>query len=227
MNQNIKEVLNYGVFLTLFIGSFYFIYRTYTEIIGLCVLFVINTAFLLFVFMRLSGKIFIAKSTEYIPSIAFFSILVGLLFTFISLLFTISMIYNTQQKYSAQYGTNLELPEPYHTEVDIYKRILISCYCLVAILLFVTMQPASTLVNPDTFDKFITSISMFKIYDTIKKPITKMDEPINFGNIQKYIIDNGFKFFTIITSVALLGLSSSVIYISNQFLKLNRLRITA
>lgn len=223
MNPNIKEILNYAVFIALFIGSFYFIYKTYTEIIGLVVLFLINTAFLLFTYIRISPRIQFINKGAYVANLALFSIIIGLFFTFISLLFTIAMIYTTQQKYTAEYGTNIELPEPYHTEVDIYKRLLISCYCLVAVLLFFTMPSISN--SGDAFDKLIVNASIFKIYDehiniTIQKPIA-----YDVTNVIKFLSNNGYKVFTTATSLTLLGLSSYIIYISNDFLKINQMRI--
>lgn len=214
MNSDIKEILNYSVFMTLFIGSFYFIYRTYTEIIGLSILSITNGAFLLFMFTRISDKLPYVKPGAYIANLAFFSIMVGLLFTFISLVFTLSMIYTTNQKYSAKYGTNLELPEPYHTEVDIYKRIMISCYCLIAILAFLTMPNGGE------------TMSILNIYSYINTPI-KFPTQISLGTMSEFLLTHKYHIVATATSLALLGLSSYIIFLSNGFLKLNRRRISA
>ena len=117
----------------MYIISFYYTYDSYTEIIGLSLLFITNTSFLLYITSRL---IPIIQTANLFLNTLNFSIIFGLLCFFISLLFILVSILHLQQKTSNTKGTPIVLPQNEKKKLNNFKYFMIITFIIGISLLF-------------------------------------------------------------------------------------------
>jgi hypothetical protein len=203
---NVKDcftILNYIAFFILYIVCFMYINKTYTEIIGFGLVFIIHTAFLLFIskdlFYFLDGKKgsdnkIIKPNFAIITSII--SIFIGLIFHFISFILTFIMITTLQSKYTKTRGTPIILSKSYKEKFLDYKQNVIIVFTLITLLL----------------------LSLFFGYEVINTNYYKL---INNFSIVKFINEMP-SIIILIISFAIIGISSKQVYISDLFSKLSK-----
>ena len=133
MNKETITNINYLAFFLLYIISFYYTYDSYTEIIGLSLLFITNTSFLLYITSRL---IPIIQTADLFLNTLNFSIIFGLLCFFISLLFILVSILHLQQKTSNTKGTPIVLPQNEKKKLNNFKYFMIITFIIGISLLF-------------------------------------------------------------------------------------------
>jgi hypothetical protein len=110
-------ILNYIAFFILYILCFVYINVKYTEIVGFGLLFVIHTAFSLFISKDIFNLINEKMRTNLAINISFISIIVALLFHFISFILTFTMITTLQTKYTKTRGTPIVLSKTYNNKL--------------------------------------------------------------------------------------------------------------
>jgi hypothetical protein len=187
-------LLNYLAFFILYIICFVFIYKKNTEYIGFTILLVINIASMLYSSNQL---MYIFQGSKYfVDMIAIFSVIIGLVFHTVLIIFILMVANNLNIKYTKKYGTPFILPEKYKKKLELIKRLMISSFCLGTVILFIILNYNDEL-------KF-----------NLLEIITKNDVNIIF---EKYIL-----FFTFAASLALMGISSYQIYAGDEFSKLSR-----
>lgn len=128
--------LNYIAILLLYLLGFYFVYYTYAQVIGFSVLFVVNTAFIFLLLSQIGT--FKLGENRYLPferQFAAFSIIMGLIYHFISFTLIILMISHLKIKPSNTEGTPLGLVGKYKIEMDIFKENLLIVFSFIIILL--------------------------------------------------------------------------------------------
>jgi len=195
-------ILNYIAFFILYIVCFVYINVKYTEIVGFGLLFVIHTAFSLFIskdiFNLINEKSLINEKirTNLAINISFISIIVALLFHFISFILTFTMITTLQTKYTKTRGTPIVLSKSYKNKFENYKRNIIVVFSL----------------------SFIILMAMFFAYDTINIDFNLLFKSLSVANIYTSLP----AIFIIMASFANIGISSHQVYISNMFSKLSK-----
>jgi len=127
---------------------------------------------------------------------ACFSIIIGLTFHTVVLIFILMVINNMQVKYTKKYGTPLNLPNKYKNKMELIKRLMIASFCLGSVILYILFY-----YNHDLNHNFTTIMRYFNIIDLIKYKTL---------------------FFTLSASFALIGISSYQVYIGNTFTQLSR-----
>jgi hypothetical protein len=134
MNKGVV-FLNYTAFLTLYIASFVFFYIKNTEIVGFYLLFVVNTACLLFsvAFFWTLGDL------NFISRVAASSIILSILLHSVAFIFVLMMISNMKVKYENTFGTPINLPTIYKEKLDDFKQKSIITFVICSILLIVFM----------------------------------------------------------------------------------------
>lgn len=133
MDKETITYINYFAFFILYIISFYYTYDSYTEIIGLILLFITNTSFLLYITTRL---IPIIQTANLFLNTLNFSIIFGLVCFFISLLFILISILHLQQKSSNTKGTPIILPQNEKNKLNNFKYYMIITFIIGISLLF-------------------------------------------------------------------------------------------
>jgi hypothetical protein len=189
-------ILNYIAFFILYIVCFVYINVKYSEIVGFGLLFVIHTAFSLFISKDIFNLINEKMRTNLAISISLISIIVALLFHFVSFILTFTMITTLQTKYTKTRGTPIVLSKSYKNKFENYKRNIIAVFSL----------------------SFIILMAMFFAYDTINIDFNLLFKSLSVANIYKSLP----AIFIIMASFANIGISSHQVYISNMFSKLSK-----
>ena len=189
-------ILNYTAFFILYIVCFVYINVKYSEIVGFGLLFVIHTAFSLFISKDIFNLINDKMKSNLAISISLISILVALLFHFVSFILIFTMITTLQTKYTKTRGTPIVLSKSYKNKFENYKRNIIVVFSL----------------------SFIILMAMFFAYDTINIGFNLLFKSLSVANIYKSLP----AIFIIMASFANIGISSHQVYISNMFSKLSK-----
>jgi len=163
MSDDAKNILNYVAFFILYLVSFYFSHINSTEIVGLGILFIINTSFLLFI----TGNIFpMLKNANTLMNFNLFSILFGLIIHFISLLFIIIAILHLQQKIANVKGVPVVLPINEKQKLNKFKYFMIISFIIGLLLLFIVFSNETTL-NQTKFSDIFLNFSSNKLIPLI------------------------------------------------------------
>jgi hypothetical protein len=187
-------LLNYLAFFILYIICFVFIYKKNSEYIGFSVLLIVNIATMLYSTNQL---MYIFQASKFfVEMIAILSLLVGLVFHTVLIIFILMVANNLNVKYTKKYGTPFNLPDRYRKKLGLIKRLMISSFCLGTVILFILLNYTNEL-----------NIKLLPI-------ITKFDINVLFN---KYILC-----FTLSASLALIGISSYQIFAGDEFSKLSR-----
>jgi hypothetical protein len=187
-------ILNYLAFFVLYIICFVFIYRKFSELIGFGILLVVNTACFLYVTNDVM-KIF-QTSFSFVQIISILSVIVGLSFHTVIIVFIIMVANNLNVKYTKKYGTPFNLPNKYKQKLELLKRLMISSFCLGTVILYI----------------------LFYYNDNLKGNFTLILTHLSIKNIIEYKT----LFFTLAAALSLMGISSYEIFIGDSFSKLSR-----
>lgn len=190
-------ILNYIAFFVLYILCFIYMNQKYTEIIGFGILFVIHTAFSIFIskdiFNLLNEKI----KPNLVVNLSFISIMVALIFHFVSFILMFIMITTLQTKYTKTRGTPIVLSKTYNNKLNEYKNNIIVVFSL----------------------SFIVLMTMFFGYETI-------NIDLNLQRFKTFSFVDFYKLLPAIvvalSSLSIIGISSRQVYISNVFSKLSK-----
>lgn len=190
-------ILNYIAFFVLYILCFIYMNQKYTEIIGFGILFVIHTAFSIFIskdiFNLLNEKI----KPNLVVNLSFISIMVALIFHFVSFILMFIMITTLQTKYTKTRGTPIVLSKTYNNKLNEYKNNIIVVFSL----------------------SFIVLMTMFFGYET-------MNIDLNLQRFKTFSFVDFYKLLPAIvvalSSLSIIGISSRQVYISNVFSKLSK-----
>ena len=130
--------LNYIAIAFLYIGGIYFSYQPYTEIIGFCLLFVVNAAFMFF-YVGQAQTLMSSPFTLpfYSKQIGVASLLIGLALHFVSFIFIIMMITTLQAKYTKSKGTPLQLSRKHQGMMDTFKANMLYTFTMIFIVLMI------------------------------------------------------------------------------------------
>jgi len=189
-------ILNYIAFFVLYIVCFVYINVKYTEIVGFGLLFVIHSAFSLFISKDLFNLLN-EKNKSYLAfNVSFLAILIGLVFHFVSFILTFIMITTLQKKYTKTRGTPIVLSTSYQNKFNDYKNNIIAVFSL----------------------SFVVLISIFFAYDTINIDFAQLFKSPSMASIYKYLP----AIFVVLSSLSIIGISSYQVYISNMFSKLSQ-----
>lgn len=155
MDPDIKSFLNYIAFFILYLVSFYFSYKNTTEIIGLTLLFITNTSFLLF----LSGQIFPKlTNANSLMNFNLLSVVIGLILHFISLLFVIIAVLHLQQKFANIEGTPFILPINEKKKLNNFKYNMILSF-IIGIILMLTIYNNEKIINTTSFSDIFLNLN--------------------------------------------------------------------
>lgn len=132
--------LNYIAIAILYIVSIYFAYQPYTEIVGFCLLFVVNAAFMFFFAGQVSSFNTLFTMPFYSGQIGVAGILIGLALHFVSFIFIIMMITTLQTKYSQAKGTPLQLSRKYQGMMDTFKANTMYTFVMIFIGLTIVLN---------------------------------------------------------------------------------------
>lgn len=187
-------ILNYLAFFILYIICFVFIYKKNSEYIGFSVLIIVNIAAMLYS-TSLLMDIF-QTSRFFVEMIACLSVIVGLVFHTVLIIFILIVANNLNSKNMKKYRTPFNLPDRYKKKLDLIKRLMISSFCLGTIILFILFN-----YNGELKHNFLSIITNFNISELLKY----------------YTL-----FFTAASSLALMGISSYQIFAGDEFSKLSR-----
>jgi hypothetical protein len=108
-------VLNYIAFLVLYVICFYAISRDNTKIVGYAILFVIHTAFILFIMNNLFKVISIdlkyksGAGNDFLTYFALLAVVVSLKLHFVSFVLILMTLTYLRQKYNSKDGTSMKL----------------------------------------------------------------------------------------------------------------------
>ena len=187
-------LLNYLAFFILYVICFVFIYKKNTEYIGFTVLLVINIAMMLYTTSQLMD--IFQRSRYFVEMIASFSVIIGIVFHTVLIIFILIVANNLNSKNIKKYGTPFILPEKYKKKLELVKRLMISSFCLGSIILFV----------------------IFNYNDNLNKDFLSIITKPEF----KKIFDNKTLFLTLASSLALMGISAYQLFEGDSFSKLSR-----
>jgi len=187
-------VLNYFAFFTLYFICFVFIYQKFSELVGFSILIVINLAFLLFSLNDVMA--IFQRSLFFVPIVACFAIVSGLVLHSVVIIFILLMSNNLQAKYSKKYGGPITLPKKYQNKMEIIKRLMIASFCLGFVILYV----------------------LFYYYDDLKHSFVILLKNVELRSFYDYRV----LFLTLGASLALMGISGKQVFDANEFLKLSR-----
>jgi hypothetical protein len=191
-------LLNYLAFFILYIICFVFIYKKNTEYIGFSVLIIVNIATMLYATNQLMD--IFQKAFFFVEMVAIFSLIVGLVFHTVLIIFILIVANNLNIKYTKKYGTPFNLPEKYKKKMELIKRLMISSFCLGTVIIFIVFN--------------------YNIF--LKTNFTSIISKLNLTNILNNLFDNKILFFTLAASLALIGISSYQIFAGDEFSKLSR-----
>ena len=126
--------LNYSIFVILYVTSFVYLYKKYSEIIGLGVLTVIQIAFTLFFGKELSQIIIDHPGGNYVLNFASMITLYGSFISMalltIALILTTITIFDIQEKYNNTKGTPVILSNKYQELFDSIKTNTVILFAL-------------------------------------------------------------------------------------------------
>ena len=193
-------LLNYIAFFILFITSFVFIFKKNASILGYVLLFITNTAFMVYV------------TGEFIPNIDIDVTYFGVVFStvaiisssilhFVSLIFILMLIYNLHVKYTKANGLPLNIPEPYKTQLYNFNVLMITTFCICTLLFFIVKF---------RYDKLDVNF-----YELLKR-----------GSILLYY-KYSLLIFSVILSIISITISSIQVNTANNFSKLSRQQVNA
>ena len=160
MDKETITFMNYLSFFILYIVSFYYTYNNYTEIIGLSLLFITNTSFLLYITTRLIP--IIQRANLFLNALNF-SIIFGLICFFISLLFILISILHLQQKSSNTKGTPVILPKHEKQQLNNFKYYMMITFIIGISLLFIIYNNEDTF-NNTLFSNLFQTDNIFQIF---------------------------------------------------------------
>jgi hypothetical protein len=132
----------------------------------------------------------------FVQMMACLSIIIGLTFHTVVLIFVLMVINNMQVKYTKKYGTPLNLPNKYKNKLELIKRLMIASFWLGIVILYILFY-----YNNDLNHNFTTIMKYFNIIDIIKYKTL---------------------FFALSVSLSLIGISSYQVYIGNTLTQLTR-----
>jgi hypothetical protein len=187
-------LLNYLAFFILYVICFVFIYKKNTEYIGFTVLLVINIAMMLYTTSQLMD--IFQRSRYFVEMIASFSVIIGIVFHTVLIIFILIVANNLNSKNIKKYGTPFILPEKYKKKLELIKRLMISSFCLGSVILFV----------------------IFNYNDYLKQNFLSIITKLDFATVFK----SKTLFLTLAASLALIGISAYQIYEGDSFSKLSR-----
>lgn len=186
--------LNYLAFFVLYIICFVFIYQKFSELIGFGILLVVNTACFFYVTNDVM-KIF-QTSFSFVQMISILSVIVGLSFHTVIIVFVIMVANNLNIKYTKKYGTPFNLPKKHKQNLELLKRLMITSFCLGTVILYNLFY-----YNNDLKHKLLLIMTHFEI---------------------KQLYEYKTLFFTLAAALSLMGISSYEIFIGDSFSKLSR-----
>jgi hypothetical protein len=131
---------------------------------------------------------------DFVPNAMVFSIVISGFFHSISLIFIVMMISNMRVKYSDTFGTPINLPPKYQQPLELYKKLMLSTFCICAALMLY-------------FSLYYTEIN-----------VDFVNQYRSIGNIMY----KPFPIIILLISCAPIVLSSINIAIANGFTKLAR-----
>jgi hypothetical protein len=156
MKQSVV-ILNYLAFFILFVTGFVFIFNKNASILGYALIFITNMMFMLFAAALIVPEI--ASNNFFIAIIARCSVMITIIFHFVSLIFVLMMIYKLHVKYSASSGLPINIPEPYKSQLYKFNLLMITTFCISAIILsIIFFKPEKLDVN---FYELLKNINMF------------------------------------------------------------------
>lgn len=144
--------LNYIAFFILYVISFIFISRTYSEIVGFGALFVVHSAFTVFIAKELFTKFNSIVLPNFGTIIIILSIIIGLLFHFIALILILIMIRELQVKYTAADGTPMHLSDKNNDLLDDFKKSMYTVFAFIFGLLIMVFHKNELLNEPFAFN---------------------------------------------------------------------------
>jgi hypothetical protein len=136
-------ILNYLAFTILYIALFAFLYNKNTEIVAFWLLLIVNTSFVLYNTNVFSGM----GTLDSIQKMSWLSILISGSLTSIALVFVAMMIGNMKIKYENTFGTPINLPPEYKEKLELFKKLVISIFCLCFITLALLFYVKGDLSN--------------------------------------------------------------------------------
>jgi hypothetical protein len=119
-------ILNYLALTILYIALFAFLYNKNTEIVAFWLLLIISIVFVLYNINVFSGM----GTLDTIQKMSWLSILISGSLTSIALVFVAMMIGNMKIKYENTFGTPINLPPQYKEKLELFKKLVISTFCL-------------------------------------------------------------------------------------------------
>lgn len=128
------SILNYVLFLILYITCFTFFYIKNTEIIGFYLLFIVNTACILNNFYYFGNF-----ELNLIPKAIMLSLIISGTLHTVSLIFIIIMISNLRVKYQNTFGTPINLPPIYKNRLEEFKGLMVFTFGICSLLLIIFM----------------------------------------------------------------------------------------
>jgi hypothetical protein len=123
--------LNYTAFLLLYNASFAFIYIKNTEIIGFYLLFIVNTACVLYNVSYFAGL----DMLNLLPRTIMLSLIISGFLHTIAFVFIIMMLGNMKVKYANTFGTPINLPPNYKRKFDDFKMYSLITFVICFFLL--------------------------------------------------------------------------------------------
>jgi len=189
-------ILNYIAFFVLYILCFLYMNQKYTEIIGFGILFVIHTAFSIFISKDLFNLLNEKIKPNLVVNLSFISIMVALIFHFVSFILMFIMITTLQTKYTKTRGTPIVLSKTYNNKLNEYKNNILIVFSL----------------------SFVVLMTMFFGYETINIDFYQSIKTLSFIDFYKLLPT----ILVVISSLSIIGISSYQVYISDMFSKLSK-----
>jgi hypothetical protein len=193
-------LLNYIAFFILFITSFIFIFQKNASILGYVLLFITNTAFMVYVTGELIPNIDI-DVTYFGIVFSTVAIISSSILHFVSLIFILMMIYNLHVKYTKANGLPLNIPEPYKTQLYNFNILMITTFFICVLLFFIVKF---------RYDKLDVNF-----YELLKR-----------GSILLYY-KYSLLLFSVILSIIVIVISSIQVSKANNFSKLSRQQVNS
>jgi len=200
-------VLNYLAFFVLYIVSFVYTNQKYSEIIGYGILFVVHAAFTFYVMNSLLSVFSDISKPKILATFSILSIIIGLVFQFVSILLVVMMISNMQVKYTAKHGTPLRLSDNNREKLDDFRNNLITVFSFITFLLVIFFSKDFQVDRTNSIYSNYMDISLQSILDinTFSKFIKKIPSFIILGS-----------------SCVVLATSSKQVYIANDLSSLHQ-----
>ena len=175
-------------FLIMYIVSIVFIYKKFSEIIAFFILFITHTTFIIYIGRYLYN--FITNGYYFITMLASFSIIIALIFNFISIIFIIQLIMSLRNKFTIQRETPIKLSKKYQNKMDEFKIILVITFVSVFILLSIL-----------SYGIRYIDINFYELIENINMTVIFKNMPV---------------FVTLLISMGVLGLSGYQMFLGNE-----------